>query len=170
MTRTKDACNRFLQVHSYCVCCNISNQTRLLHISSQGWWQNLSLSVYKIPSIYIYIKSKHMTHVSWSIWELFLCNSTQFAHWKFLQKNYVGEEQGIEALDNCDPEPEHRLLYQVVNLDWGGGRVVGPSPTTCFLHHASWLKTSTYNKTGGNFRRGPIICYMILDGIFGMIC
>ena len=45
MTRTKDDCNRFLQVHSYCVCCNISNQTRLLHISSQGWWQNLSLSV-----------------------------------------------------------------------------------------------------------------------------
>ena len=51
MTRTKDDCNRFLQVHSCCVCCNISNQTRLLHISSQGWWQNLSLSVYKIPSI-----------------------------------------------------------------------------------------------------------------------
>ena len=91
------------------------------------------LSQYIKFQAYIYIKSKHMTHVSWSIWELFLCNSTQFAHWKFLQKNYVGEEQGIEALDNCDPEPEHRLLYQVVNLDWGGGRVCGAKPHDMFF-------------------------------------
>ena len=56
----------------------------------------------------------------------------------FFKTNYVGEEQGIEALDNCDPEPEHRLLYQV-DIDRGGMEVLWAISTTCFFH-ASWLK------------------------------
>jgi len=47
------------------------------------------------------------------------------------------EEQGIEALENCDPEPEHRLLYQVSCIPGIHERL------RCFKIQSSWDKDAT---------------------------
>ena len=72
-----------------------------------------------------------------------------FANGKFLQKKHVGEEQGIEALDNCDPEPEHRLLYQV-KPRLRGWKLWGRFPRHVFVSCFVVKKQTHINKTGGN--------------------
>lgn len=57
------------------------------------------------------------------VYESYFWFNSTLCLWEILQKKHVGKEQGIEALDNCDPEPEHRLLYQVLSIE--GLEVVG---------------------------------------------
>lgn len=75
---------------------------------------------------------------------LFVFNSTQLCQWEISSKQHVGKEQGIEALDNCDPEPEHRLLYQVEPRlrGWKGCGVGFPRHVFCII--CFFTKTNTY--------------------------
>eukprot|EP00435_Cladocopium_sp_Y103_P023441 s3568_g5.t1 len=60
------------------------------------------------------------------------------------------EEQGLEALSNCDPEAEHRLLYQVSCIPGIYERL------RCFKIQSNWDKDATKCKTDLQVLKGGL--------------
>ena len=89
-----------------------------------------------------------MWHMYLEVYESYLYFIPPFCHGNS-SKQLVKKEQGID-LENCDPEPEHRLLYQVEL--WGVEGLWGDFHDI-FAFHASFKKQTHINKTAGNWER-----------------